>query len=985
MTDPLVVDAFKFIAVRPPQLASADDTQRTIIRDRRAETADGKQQLSTLGRGLVQREQAQRRWDALDLGALEPLIAGHKALVRIYGAPPEDGVASDLNATLVEAGLDDLTQAESLADDAWDALYIARMTGADAGQRLDGPMAALRALHFVAQARSDEALTRDAADQLLFATPAVPEAAAVAAPPSDRPERVRAESATRPELEQMHELIDEFDAVRELVRVTGSTPPTPAGLTPVIEQVTVGREDQPVTQTQVSISTIPSFTTALAARLGDDHDALLSRLQIDQTTSLPAAATLLSDHLTSLTERALDLRNDPDFLSALSTRSQPSSLTKIVPGDKVGFKTIDLVGAVFGRPDPSSPHAPDVDVRGKIRPLGVGDLKVVKQTLLAYVPGEVAHIENVLTGESKERSHRTLDRVENIIFSSEEETTATERDTQSTERFELKREAEQTIKEDMSVQAGVTVTGSYGPVSITAHGDFAYSTSKQESQKSSSNFARDIVDRSVSKVQKRVKTERTTKTLREVEEINKHGLDNKLGTEHVVGVYRWVDKRYRAQVYNYGVRQMLEFIVPEPAAFFRASQLRQAVAVIGATPPEPFVDMKGNPLTAAAITPATYGLFASRYNTSAVVPPPPHWVYIGGAFGEGGLALGATTAKAFKELTVPEGYELRYYEAGIGIIWGGGPNFILQVGGDVHHILNNSLSWALMSTTGGAGTALWAGLNNPLEPGPRGVIPVSVAAYDVTGYSINLGGHAECSADKYASWQLQTFEKIRTAYQAAKSEYEQKLSQAEAAAGILIQGRNPGINREIEQRELKKLCITMLTGQHFKSFDAMTDPDDQPTHHPEVNIDEARREGRVIQFFEQAFEWEHMTYLFYPYFWGRKENWIDAVHEADPDPLFTQFRQAGAARVVLPVRPAYNADVQYYLQASEANYTDRIWGGGPVPTVDTEDDRYVSIAEELRNRTDDLHGATPEDEPWEFNIPTTLVWLQQGPELPTFE
>jgi len=36
----------------------------------------------------------------------------------------------------------------------------------------------------------------------------------------------------------------------------------------------------------------------------------------------------------------------------------------------------------------------------------------------------------------------------------------------------------------------------------------------------------------------------------------------------------------------------------------------------------------------------------------------------------------------------------------------------------------------------------------------------------------------------------------------------------------------------------------------------------------------------------------------------------------------------------------------------------------------------------MRDQTDDLEGATPEGEPREYTVPTTLVWLQRGPELP---
>ncbi len=157
-------------------------------------------------------------------------------------------------------------------------------------------------------------------------------------------------------------------------------------------------------------------------------------------------------------------------------------------------------------------------MHGQIQPLGIGDLKVVKQTLLAYVPGEVAHVENVLKGESNERKHRNLDRTETTLSTVEEETRDTERDTQSTDRFELKRESEQTAKEDMSDQGGLTVTASYGPVVATATGDFAYATAKSDSPKQPSNFAHEVIDRSITKVQTKTQTTRTTTSHSEVEE-----------------------------------------------------------------------------------------------------------------------------------------------------------------------------------------------------------------------------------------------------------------------------------------------------------------------------------------------------------------------------------------------------------------------------------------------------------------------------------
>jgi hypothetical protein len=125
-----------------------------------------------------------------------------------------------------------------------------------------------------------------------------------------------------------------------------------------------------------------------------------------------------------------------------------------------------------------------------------------------------------------------------------------------------------------------------------------------------------------------------------------------------------------------------------------------------------------------------------------------------------------------------------------------------------------------------------------------------------------------------------------------------------------------------------------------------------------------------------------MTYLFYPYFWGRKESWAIESVRTDSDPLFMDFLRAGSARVVIPASKHYDDALRYFF-SMPGNVADRIWQGGDPPCID--DDLYRSIAEETKKKTDDLDEATPEGEPWEYTIPTTLVWLQDSSDLPTFE
>jgi hypothetical protein len=198
---------------------------------------------------------------------------------------------------------------------------------------------------------------------------------------------------------------------------------------------------------------------------------------------------------------------------------------KIAEQIPLSLSSVGLTTTVsLPKPEPGSPAA-----RG-IRPLGIGDLQVVQEELLRYEAGEVAHIENILKSEHKTRIHKRLTESEETFVIETEDIKETEKDLQSTERFELQKEAQKTIESEMSIDAGVSVTGSYGPVSVTAHADFAYTQSTSESNKSASSYAKEITERSIEKLVQRTREERTLRTLERIEEINEHGFDNSNGS-----------------------------------------------------------------------------------------------------------------------------------------------------------------------------------------------------------------------------------------------------------------------------------------------------------------------------------------------------------------------------------------------------------------------------------------------------------------------
>ncbi len=220
------------------------------------------------------------------------------------------------------------------------------------------------------------------------------------------------------------------------------------------------------------------------------------------------------------------------------------------------------------------PRLPDFEIIrrphtvGVVEPVGMGEYNSVRQALVRYEPREIAHIENVLRGEYKERVHRRLRRLEEEVTYEEERKATTEKDLQSTDRFELKREASETIKEDAKVEGGVTVKYDGPMVDVEAFAKGAYNYAKEQAKKTSVTYAKDVTQRSVSKVEEKVREVRVEKTIEEFEETNTHGIDNKDKPDHAIGIYRWVDKVYQMQVVNYGSRLFFDFVVPEPAAFY---------------------------------------------------------------------------------------------------------------------------------------------------------------------------------------------------------------------------------------------------------------------------------------------------------------------------------------------------------------------------------------------------------------------------------
>jgi len=575
----------------------------------------------------------------------------------------------------------------------------------------------------------------------------------------------------------------------------------------------------------------------------------------------------------------------------------------------------------------------------------IGDLFVIKEQLARFEAGDIADIENILAGEQKLRKHRTLFRTESTTETENEVITSEERDHEVNEKFSLQSEVKSTVDEKVNVDAGVTATLKYGDsVTITPHANVTASFGKTESQSVARSYAKDLLDRSISKVQVKVRKLQISKVLSEVEEKNAHSIDNtQPGANHRAGIYYWVNKVTHAQVYNYGKHMMFDVIVPEPAAIFKKLYSLKLTSDKNAkAPPKPDVTPQG-------ILRNTYGGLLNQYaiSTGDDIHPPDPSLCVEVAFSKDlpqpDNTTGSFSSNEFKTPDIPAGYKASRMDYAIRASTGHpkstGQDDQVAVSvnaGDYCLMFDEMNEWR----DGYQPNQDWKAEGSHNMRGEEGSVTVAIAGFSSLALSLSGSISVTCvlTAEAFEKWQTQIYNLIMADYNRKLDAYNSSANKDDQL--FQIKGRNPFLNREIERNEFKRNIIAILMCNYFNGMGSMMEQV-APCGYPEINFEKLDRDAPIIQFFEQVFEWEYVTYLFYHSMWARKCKWADLIDEDSGDPLFDKFLMSGAARVQVPIRPGLEAVFSWFLKTSQ------IWGATGKPPVAGDAD-YVAMIQELK-------------------------------------
>lgn len=587
-----------------------------------------------------------------------------------------------------------------------------------------------------------------------------------------------------------------------------------------------------------------------------------------------------------------------------------------------------------------------------VKRLGIADYLKVVQSTHAYVPGEVTHIENVMAKEFKQKSTRRLRRSEIQTTTSKSTERENLSDTTTTTRNDMQSETANVIQQSISTEAHFRYGGMGKPFEVG--GSFASNNARENSTRQAVAKSQEITEKATERILTKVAEERIDKIIEEFEENNAHGFDNRDGDKHVVGIYRWVDKKMKNQIYNYGKRSMFEFMIPEPAKLHTLATAASVTETLTAP-----IDPRNAPQPRTMKSPKEATMeqlqyWAGIYNIKLTELPEVtkkvsiglQWIKLNGDNGYKQLALG-----------IPDNYQASHVK-----MWYGFER-------------NRAGTSTLYTSNFNGGMAPFSTRNRSIdgiaEFSPQNVTGSYNFVYQGSNIdSVNFSFEITCKlSDAFMEvWKQENFDAIIKAYEEAYALFLEKQKEFEEKAKEQEEQNKEKLSnfyRDMERVVLKHNCIAFLL-QDYSALGKNLTNNGKTMQDFSIILDGSLDQYTALaKFIEQAFEWSIMDYTFYPYYWANRNEWQKMYLSESADPLFRSFLQAGMARVIVTVNPGFEDAVQFFLS------TGRIWNGGEVPVIG--DPMYMSIVDEMREPVGLKQGKA-----WITTLPTSLNILQEG-------
>ncbi|MBB6243736.1 hypothetical protein [Rhodanobacter sp. MP1X3] len=624
-------------------------------------------------------------------------------------------------------------------------------------------------------------------------------------------------------------------------------------------------------------------------------------------------------------------------------------------------------------PPGAIPHAKE----GNVRALGVGELQAIYKECERYALGPVSRTFTVLQGERRrvQTSEESVD-VEHLDDATAQATTTLADESHmhaSDLEGALRATVESGCHERDFNKLNIVYSDIYMPQTIS--GDWVDTdTANVHDQTQVTRLAQEITRRATRRIADSVQQTRRVIHARRWQHTVARDIDNRNGTAHLNGLYRWLIRRSRLVLHDEGRRLVIECLIATPAAAF-ITQVDQPAGVPITPPPtlasfsihHPSDINHGNYLELASI----YGF------ENPPAPPEQYRQFI--------AQLSGQASPSHEAICLPEGFKpsagrgsttlSSAVTATLSYVTSDKTEVLACIVGDYKAVYGGTNSTPAPATVPAIAAEDPAApcckmidpftQKPPIPPvipsaGTDASVTIDPSATDIPilayshaqSYALTVTLLAEDSmyAERTKQWQQALYDQLLSACIERRRHYDRE--RMERVSNDLGTSE-----RAFFVSELKRQALDLLAAQYCS-------PAGTPSAAPSF----------VKTTLDEAFQWRQMAYAFFP--WNVDQpgaeaglHWrgLDSASHRDAE-LLDAFLAAGSARVLLPVTPGYELALMYYLSYGALWRPDGGVALLPEPWLDAAAD----IAHPCTSRR---HG-------WWIEEPTALEVLQEGDELP---
>lgn len=476
-----------------------------------------------------------------------------------------------------------------------------------------------------------------------------------------------------------------------------------------------------------------------------------------------------------------------------------------------------------------------------------------------------------------------------------------------------------------------SVSGGFGPVSTSLAIGLSQTSDNREAIKQTAQRAREITEKASARARQEHKVSAKLETEQGVEDSSYRTIQNPSDTQAMRIDYYRMMRKWRTDLYRYGLRLTFDMAIPIPGA--RLWSLYRRVRALDSEIAAPFVFS----LKPDDITEANWQQKAGEYGAALDAPPDAY--------------IPLTQAKTLSApqggnemftFVPPENYLLDMEVKGE-VMWHGPGGAMPPIMLPPNTLVNDT---APVGTLGGGGSFEFSG---PASGSSRQATFTIIFASTTLLATLRMG--ARPSQAFFDNWQTRSWAALRDA---AFTAHQQRIARLQAERDQLwmaLTNKDTLTLRRLEREELIREALHWLIGPDFdptpwnaenvvnKIIDLQASPYGvwgpfgQVTKLTAQEWATAAGFGDFVKFIHQAVEWENLLYFLYPYFWGSETLARERMLFEHPDPMHREFLRAGYARVVVPVRPGFEQSFTELLDSGIFS------GPGNSP--------YMTIADEI--------------------------------------